>query len=85
MQPLPALQHCYDRNNAEGELKPQVKGAGKSTIKRELLQQTKDDAAKKRAEEPMTMSEVVLPQINRVLSLSIGQDQSREHIYAGRL
>jgi len=25
MQPLPALQHCYDRDNAEGELKPQVK------------------------------------------------------------
>jgi hypothetical protein len=50
MQPLPPLQHCYDRDNAEGELKSQVERVGKPAIKDELLQQTKDDATKKRAE-----------------------------------
>ena len=85
MQPLSTNQHRADGDSTEGKVKSQVERMGEPVIQDELLQQAKDDVAKDGAEKPMTMSEVMLPEIDRVISFGVRLNQSGDHGNTGCL
>ena len=85
VKPLSPRDCTSDRREGEDQVKCSVLSARQMAADSKLLCRTKGHGRKQSTEEPNSMLEIVVSQINDDVPVDVWENQGRNHIHANRL
>jgi len=85
MNPLSPRDRGHERYEAEDHVKFPIPSTRQMPVESEFLRCTKDDGCKHETEEPPSMCEIVVSQIDEGVPGDVWEDYRRSHVHADRL